>query len=171
MYNNAYVVIESNDVGQVVCNGLYHDFEYENMHVSSSVKANALGTEMTRKVKKLGCSAIKDLLETQKLDIVDEETILEISTFIGKGQSYEASEGNHDDIMMNLVMFGYFCSTSMFRDLTDINIKQMLYDQRIEEIENDIPSFGFIDDGSDRIAEIERQEDDSPWQVEYQQDF
>ena len=60
-------VIESNDSGQVVCNGLYHDFEYENMHVSSSIKANALGTEMTRKVKRLGCSAIKDLLETEKL--------------------------------------------------------------------------------------------------------
>ena len=60
LYNKAYVVIESNDSGQVVCNGLYHDFEYENMHVSSSIKANALGTEMTRKVKRLGCSAIKD---------------------------------------------------------------------------------------------------------------
>ena len=171
LYNNAYVVIESNDVGQVVCNGLYHDFEYENMHVSSAIKANALGTEMTRKVKRLGCSGIKDLLETQKLEIVDEETILEISTFIAKGQSYEASEGNHDDIMMNLVMFGYFATTEMFRDLTDIDIKQMLYDQRIAEIENDIPSFGFIDDGSDAIAKIEREEEGSPWAVEYQQDF
>ena len=152
LYNNAYVVIESNDSGQVVCNGLYHDFEYENMHVSNAIKANALGTEMTRKVKRLGCSAIKDLLETEQLKIVDEETILEISTFIGKGQSYEASEGNHDDIMMNLVMFGYFCSTEMFRDLTDINIKQMLYDQKIAEIENDVPSFGFIDDGRHEIV-------------------
>ena len=171
LYNNAYVVIESNDVGQVVCNGLYHDFEYENMHVSSAIKANALGTEMTRKVKRLGCSGVKDLLETEKLIVVDEETILEISTFIAKGQSYEASEGNHDDIMMNLVMFGYFATTEMFRDLTDIDIKQMLYDQRIAEIENDIPSFGFIDDGSDAIADIERQEDNSPWQIEYQQEF
>jgi hypothetical protein len=167
LYNDAYVVIESNDSGQVVCNGLYHDFEYENMHVSSTVKANALGTEMTRKVKKLGCSAIKDLLETEKLKIVDEETILEISTFIGKGQSYEASEGNHDDIMMNLVMFGYFCSTSMFRDLTDINIKQMLYEQRIEDIENDIPNFGYIDDGSDYIKVVERDTDHDGWAIDH----
>ena len=171
LYNNAYVVIESNDVGQVVCNGLYHDFEYENMHVSSAIKANALGTEMTRKVKRLGCSGIKDLLETNKLEIVDEETVLEISTFIAKGQSYEASEGNHDDIMMNLVMFGYFATTAMFRDLTDIDIKQMLYDQRIAEIENDIPSFGFIDDGSEEIARIELEETNSPWAIEYERDF
>jgi hypothetical protein len=73
--------------------------------------------------------------------------------------------------MMNLVMFGYFATTEMFRDLTDIDIKQMLYDQRIAEIENDIPSFGFIDDGSDEIARIQREEESSPWSVEYQQDF
>ena len=71
-------------------------------------KQMLLVLEMTRKVKRLGCSGIKDLLETKNLDIVDEETILEISTFIARGQSYEASDGNHDDIMMNLVMFGYF---------------------------------------------------------------
>jgi len=73
--------------------------------------------------------------------------------------------------MMNLVMFGHFATTEMFRDLTDIDIKQMLYDQRIAEIENDIPTFGFIDDGSDAIAEIERKEENLPWALEYQQDF
>ena len=48
------------------------------MHVESAIKANALGVEMTRKVKRLGCSAIKDVLENNKLSIVDENTILEI---------------------------------------------------------------------------------------------
>ena len=42
-YNNAYVVVESNDQGSVVCNGLYHELEYENIHVESSVKADAIG--------------------------------------------------------------------------------------------------------------------------------
>jgi hypothetical protein len=97
VYNNAYVVIESNDQGTVVCNGLYHDLEYENLHLESTVKANRIGIEITRKTKRLGCSSIKDILENNKLDIVDEETILEISTFVAKGQSYEASDGNHDD--------------------------------------------------------------------------
>ena len=41
-YNNAYVVVESNDAGQVVCNGLYYEMEYENLHTESAVKANAL---------------------------------------------------------------------------------------------------------------------------------
>ena len=164
-YNDAYVVIESNDQGTVVCNGLYHDLEYENVHVESAVKANAIGIEMNRKVKRLGCSAIKDILENNKLNIVDENTIMEISTFVAKGQSYEASDGNHDDLMMNLVMFGYFSSTQYFGDMTDINLKDMLFKHKMKEIEDDIVPFGFIDDASEHIQRIEQEE--SPWAIEY----
>ena len=99
LYNQALVVIESNDAGQVVCNGLYHDLEYENMFVESTIKNSGLGLNMTRKVKRIGCSAFKDLIEHGKINICDEDTILEISTFVAKGQSYEASEGNHDDLV------------------------------------------------------------------------
>lgn len=162
-YNDAYVVVESNDQGSVVCNGLYHDLEYENMHVESSVKANAIGIEINRKTKRLGCSAIKDILETKRLTINDDSTILEISTFEAKGQSYEASEGNHDDLMMNLVLFGYFVSTQYFSDMTDINLKQMMFEQKMQEIENDVVPFGFIDDGSAAIQQIENEDD--PWRI------
>ena len=163
-YNDAYVVIESNDQGTVVCNGLYHDLEYENVHVESAVKANAIGIEITRKSKRIGCSAIKDILETNKLKIVDDETILEISTFEAKGQSYEASDGNHDDLMMILVMFGYFASSSYFGDMTNINLKQMLFDQKMQEIENDVVPFGFIDDGTAHMEVLEHNEKDH-WQI------
>lgn len=166
IYNEAYVVIESNDQGGVVCNGLYHDLEYENMHVESAIKANALGVEMTRKVKRLGCSAIKDVLENHKLNIVDENTILEISTFEARGQSYEASNGNHDDLMMNLVMFGFFISTQYFNDMTNIDLKKMLFDQKMRDIDNDIVPFGFIDDGTDYIAQIESPRG-SEWAIDY----
>ena len=165
VYNEAYVVIEANDQGGVVCNGLYHDLEYENVHVESSVKANAIGIEITRKTKRLGCSAIKDILETHKLEIVDDQTILEISTFEARGQSYEASDGNHDDLMMNLVMFGYFCSTQYFGDMTDINLKQMLFDQRMKEIEEDIVPFGFIQNGQDDV-DLDIRNDPDNWQVQ-----
>ena len=29
MYNDAYIIVESNDQGSVVCNGLYYELEYE----------------------------------------------------------------------------------------------------------------------------------------------
>ena len=165
LYNKAYVVIESNDQGGVVCNGLYHDLEYENVHVTSSVKSSGVGIEMTRRTKRLGCSAIKDLLETNKLSVCDEQTILEISTFVGKGQSYEASEGNNDDLMMNLVMFGYFASTQFFADMTDINLKQILYDEKMREIQDDVPPFGFVDDGTDYLEEQKRIDEANTWQT------
>jgi len=170
VYNDAYVVIESNDQGSVVCNGLYYDLEYENVHVESAIKANAIGIEINRKTKRLGCSAIKDILENNKLKIVDENTILEISTFEAKGQSYEASDGNHDDLMMNLVMFGYFSSSQYFGDMTDINLKDMLFKQRMKEIEDDMVPFGFIDDGSDHIDQLENT-GSNEWAIEYDPDF
>ena len=157
LYNEAYVVIESNDSGQLVCQGLYQDLEYENIHMESAVKSDRIGIEMNRKVKRLGCSAIKDILENIKLDIVDENTILEISTFVSKGQSYEASDGNHDDLMMNLVLFGYFVSSQFFADMTDINLKEMMFAKKMKEIEEDVPPVGFITDGLEEVREEESQ--------------
>ena len=172
VYNQAYVVIESNDQGTVVCNGLYLDLEYENMHVES-VSKNRMGIEITRKTKRLGCSGIKDLLEAGKLEVCDENTILEISTFVSKGTSYEASDGNHDDLMMNLVMFGYFATGNYFAELTDINVKQMLFQQRMEEIENDMVPFGWHDDASDVIDQLEAEETmkDHGWHIPFEPDW
>jgi len=169
VYNKAYCVIESNDQGSVVCNGLYYDLEYENVHVESAVKANAIGIEINRRSKRLGCSALKDLLESKKLKVVDEQTILEISTFEAKGQTFQASTGNNDDLVMNLVLFGFFVSSAYFSDLTDINIKDVIYNQKMKEIQEDIVPFGFIDDGSEHMKTIETQED--PWQIEYDRDL
>jgi len=157
LYNEAYVVIESNDQGTLVCNGLYQDLEYENIHMESAIKSDRIGIEMNRKVKRLGCSAIKDILETTKLDIVDENTILEISTFVSRGQSYEASDGNHDDLMMNLVMFGYFVSSQFFADMTDINLKEVMFAKKMKEIDDDVPPVGFIDDGLDYAEQQDNQ--------------
>jgi hypothetical protein len=163
IYNNGYVIVESNDQGSLVANGLYHELEYENVHVESAIKSNAIGVTMTRKVKRLGCSGLKDILENNKLNVVDEETILEISTFVARGQSYEASDGNHDDLVMTLVMFGYFAQTQFFSDMTDIDLKQMLFEDRMKQIEDDIVPFGFVDDGSDYIESIEKPD----WVVEF----
>ena len=169
-YNKAYVVIESNDQGSLVTNGLYHDLEYENMHVESAIKANALGIEMTRKVKRLGCSSFKDILENNKLEIYDDDTILEISTFVAKGVSYEASPGNHDDLVMNLVMLGYFISTQYFSDMTDINLKEMMFKQKMKEIEDDVVPFGFIDDGLPAHP-TEEELEGRQWAIEYAPDI
>tara|TARA_Y100000813_G_scaffold197381_1_gene182595 strand:- start:174 stop:1793 length:1620 start_codon:yes stop_codon:yes gene_type:complete len=175
VYNKAYCIIESNDQGSVVCNGLYYDLEYENVHVESAIKANAVGIEINRKSKRLGCSALKDLMENNKIKVVDEQTILEISTFEAKGQTFEASTGNHDDLVMNLVLFGYFVSSAYFANLTDINIKDMIFKQKLKAIEEDIVPFGFIDDGSEQIEKLQNEESEDPmrrqWQISYDREL
>ena len=153
-YNYAYVVIESNDQGSVVCNGLYYELEYENVFVESMVKKNAVGVEMTRKVKRIGCSNIKDLVERDQIEIVDAETIIEFSTFCARGSSYEASDGNHDDLVMNFVLFGWFVSTNMFNDMTDISIKQMMYNEQMRHIEDELVPFGIVDNGVQEKTEV-----------------
>jgi hypothetical protein len=161
-YNEAYVVVENNDQGTLVCHGLYYELEYENLHLESALKANGLGVTMNKKVKRLGCSNIKDIVENRKLTVHDQETIIEMSTFVAKGQSYEASDGNHDDLMMNLVMFGYFTLGDSFLQMTDINMKEMIFKQRMNEIENDILDWGYHDDG---LTDVHVEPEPDPWQV------
>lgn len=163
VYNEAYTVIEANDQGSLVTNGLYYEIEYENVHMESVVKADRIGVEMNKKIKRLGCSAIKDLIETNKLHIVDAQTIVEMSTFVAKGSSFEASEGNHDDLMMNLVLFGYFTVTHAFENLTNMSVKDMLFKQRAKEIEDDLVPFGFVDDGLDQFATLDLKKGEDPW--------
>ena len=162
-YNEAYVIVESNDQGGVVCNGLYYDLEYENMFVESSIKANALGATMTKRVKRIGCSTIKDLIEQGKLVIRDANTIIEMSTFVSKGTSYQAIGSNHDDLMMNLVMFAWFVTTDIFEGISDINMKDMLYKERLKAIQDDMLPFGFTPDIDETPKGEKMLGDDNLW--------
>jgi len=143
-YNKTFVVIENNDQGSVVCNGLYYDLEYEETFMSSVVRAGDIGVTMNKKIKRIGCSNIKDLVEQGKLHIVDPETIIEMSTFVAKGSSYEADGNGHDDLMMNLVLFGWYATTQMFLDETDINVRELLFAEKMKAIEDQLLPFGII---------------------------
>ena len=156
-FNRAYVIVENNDQGGVVCNGLYYDLEYEEMFLESMVKAGGIGVMMNKKIKRIGCSNIKDLVEQKKIEIVDAETIIEMSTFVAKGQSYEAADNSHDDLMMNLVLFGWYASTEMFVNETDINVRQMLFAEKMRAIEDEVLPFGIHYDAAveDPIAQSE----------------
>jgi len=156
MYNDAFVVVENNDQGAMVCNGLYYDLEYENVFVNSASKSTnlekanggsyGLGLYMDKKVKRIGCSNLKDLIEEKKLIIRDKNTVQEFTTFAAKGVSYEAEDGHFDDLVMALVVFAWFATTMFFKEMTDNEIKAMLYEERMKQIENDVLPFGIIND-------------------------
>jgi hypothetical protein len=144
-YNDALVIVENNDAGQVVCNAIYYDYEYDNTFVQSSVKSSGIGVTMTKRVKRIGCSNLKDLLENGKLQLCDADTIVELSSFEPKGDSYAARGNTHDDMVMNLVLFAWFVSTDAFGGLSNIELKSLLYSEKIREMEEDLPPFGIFD--------------------------
>lgn len=159
IYNEALVIIENNDVGQVVCNDVYYEYEYENTFVESSVKRGGVGVTMTKRVKRIGCSNLKDLIELGKMSVVDVNTIEELSTFEIKGSSYEASQGNHDDMVMNLVMFAWFVSSEAFGNISTVDLKELLFAEKMKQIEEDIPPFGVISDGTPSSNPYEQLQD------------
>ena len=88
-------------------------------------------------------------MESNKLIIVDVDTIQELSTFVIRGSSYAAEGGAHDDTVMPLVLFSWFISQSMFKELTDKDIRQSMYERNISDIEEMMTPFGFSSEHDD----------------------
>ncbi len=138
-YNEALVVVESNNSsGGIVLEVLWNDIEYDNLLMSSvkdsqtvatyGGKRSTPGVRTTAKTKSIGCSYLKDLIETDQLIIKDWKTFQELTTFIRKGKSYEAKKGNHDDAVMTLVIFAWLTSQPYFEDVTGIKSGSNLRD-------------------------------------------
>ena len=154
VYNNAFVLIESNDLGQQVADTLFYDLEYENVYMSKLDKIkeggdgnSKPGVRTTKKTKAIGCDAIKNIIENDKLLINDAEIISELTTFIRVGASYKADQGKHDDLAMCLVMFGYLTSQPVFQDLFDFSLREKFLERQIKDLDDQMLPIGFYDRG------------------------
>ena len=49
-------------------------------------------------------------------------------------------------MVMNLVMFAWFVSSEAFGDISTVDLKEMLFAEKMKQIEEDVPPFGIIDD-------------------------
>ena len=96
--------------------------------------------------KQVGCSNLKALIEEDKLVIPDYDTIMELTTFIQKGQSFAAEDGCNDDLAMCLVIFAWINMQQYFKEMHDNDVRQRIYDDQREAIEQDMSPFGFVDD-------------------------
>ena len=106
-----------------------------------------LGLRTSKQLKRIGCAALKDMIETDKLIIPDFDTIAELTTFSSKHNSSEAEEGHHDDLAMTLVIFAWTVQQQYFKDMTDLDLRQKMYEDFEEQFEQDMLPFGIIDDG------------------------
>jgi len=169
-YNNAYILCEVNDIGGQVADIIQFDLEYENLLMAAmrgragqqlgqgfSGKKTQLGVKMSTAVKSVGCSNLKALIEDDKLLINDYDTIAELTTFIQKGNSFQAEDGCHDDLAMCLVMFGWMAMQEYFKEMHDNDVRQRIYDDQRESIEQDMSPFGFINDGQEEDTFVDAQ--------------
>ena len=167
-YNNCFVLVEVNDIGEQVANALQFDLEYDNL-VMASMRGRAgqilgagfsggkaqLGVRTTKAVKKVGCSNLKQMIESNKLLIPDYDIVSELSTFIVKGSSWSADEGCTDDLVACLFIFAWAVDQMYFKELTDSNIRERMYAEQKEQLEQDMAPFGFVDNGIDNPHEQE----------------
>lgn len=156
MYCNAFVLVEINDVGITVADMLYSELEYENLlYIRAHPKRgqmlgggfhpkSRLGLKMTGAVKRVGCSALRAMVEKDQLMIVDYDTIRELSTFVAKGPSWEAEPPAHDDCVMTLVLLGWLTSQAGFENYVGLSMRKMLMNQ-YQPVTLDTPFEGIFD--------------------------
>ena len=62
------------------------------------------GFTTTHKSKLTACSKLKHWIETDKLEIASQNLLGELKVFIARGNSYSAKDGEHDDLVMALIL-------------------------------------------------------------------
>ena len=171
-YNNAFILCEVNDIGDQIASILQYDLEYQNLLMCAmrgragqvvgqgfSGTKTQLGVKMSKTVKKVGSLNLKTMIEENKLLLNDYEIISELTTFISKGNSFEAEEGCNDDLAMCLVIYAWLVAQDYFKELTDQDVRKRLYEEQKNQIEQDMAPFGFLNDGLDESAFVDSEGD------------
>ena len=166
LYNDAVIMIEINGIGHSVAETLFNEFECESMiytehggaegrRITSGFGKNVdRGLRMTPKVKAVGCSMLKLLVEGDQFILNDSSTHYELSRFSRKNKSWEAERGARDDLVMPLVGFAWLTDQPYFKELTDINTLLRLRERTDEEMELDMVSFGFVTTGKEEHRRV-----------------
>ena len=152
MYNECPVYIELNSTGVSIAKSLAMDLEYDNIICDSFID---LGMKQSKRSKAMGCSALKDLIEKDKLIINHKGTIQELRTFSEKGVSWAAEEGFHDDLVMSLVIFGWLTTQEKFAEYAgkdEMRIASEIFRKELDEMGDEYAPV-VIYDGANGIEE------------------
>ena len=174
-YNNAYILVETNDIGEQIASILRNDLEYENILTtvnngrSGQVispgygQQTRLGVRTTKAVKRIGCMGLKTQVESDKLFIFDERILYELFRFVNIGESYEAEEG-HDDLVMCCVLFAWAMDQQYVKELTSVDLRQRLEQENEDAMEENLLPFGVISRGPAMVdVPIAAKRNDDRW--------
>ena len=151
-FNNAWVLVEANDVGGQVVESLAYELGYENILRTKSMgragwtlsgdgSGAKLGVTTSQSVKTKGCSNLKSLIETDRLIVEDYDIFVELTTFTRKSDSvtstFAAEPGTNDDLVMCMVLFGWAIMSDYWKEMSNIDISKALYEEKAEEAEEE----------------------------------
>jgi len=69
-----------------------------------NAKTHRKGFTTTHKSKISACAKLKQWIETNKCEVASKNLLRELKTFIARGNSFSAKEGEHDDLVMALIL-------------------------------------------------------------------
>ena len=165
LFNDAYVLVEINNTPQIA-DILHQDLEYENLFKvftgnkkpqqlsGGFARGVQLGLKMSTQVKRIGCSNLKTLIESNKLIINDFDTISELTTFVADKTSFKADDGYNDDLVMGLVIFAWASGQKYFKDIVNHDIRKQIQLENLNQVDEEVLPAPIIDNGLERPLEV-----------------
>lgn len=137
-YNNAEMMVESNDIGELVCDKIFYEYECDRL---INFDKNGLGIRATKKTKLAGVLLLKKYIENGWFQINDMKTLYELSRFEEKTPgSYSAiGQNEHDDTISGCI-WGLYYLISGFYD-SETNGKDSGKSNKSKYDDNDTPTF------------------------------
>ena len=165
LYNDAYILVEINNTPQVA-DILHSDLEYENLwkvftgnkkpqQLSGGfARGVQLGVKMSPQVKKIGCSNLKALIESDKLQINDFNTYSELTTFVAQKNSFSAESDANDDMVMTLVIFSWVTTQKYFREIVNHDLRKQIQLENMNQYDEENLPAPIIDTGLEHEFEM-----------------
>lgn len=135
-YNNAYMMVENNDVGAMVAETIWYEYECDRI---INVDPKGLGVRSTRKTKLAGNLLLKKYVENGWLQINDARTLYELSRYeeVSPNVFHAASVNDNDDCVTSLIWALYYLTTPFYDRMgNSINKKEIDRKYNIEEPES-----------------------------------
>ena len=109
--NNVYYSVENNTLGEAALVSIAEIGEenFKGIFLSEPRKSGNTnryrkGFNTTNKSKLAACSKLKSLVETRRMHIASKALISELKSFVASGTSFAAKIGEHDDLVMSVLL-------------------------------------------------------------------
>jgi hypothetical protein len=116
-YNEAFVIIENNTYGERITSDLWNEIGYEWMYYEQGKPNKGVFANKRNKID--SNSAMKRILEEDRILVRDKSTMDELYSYVELGIDKYGSDNGHDDRVDALRWICYFVQSKYWKDLED----------------------------------------------------